>query len=142
MAESCCGMGGAKKKSTLFSRKSKRVSAKKKDAYQSKLKQSELEGSLDSLAEQFGNIQTVKSAKTKAKTRRATMGMSDMLDALLDDVPFAQNPFRRTGMKSTRRASPKRRTSVKSRRKKYRSPLSGTRKRRYTHVMKRRMGKR
>ena len=130
-----CGCTGGSKRSTLFSRRSKRVSSKKKDALRRKLKSSELEGTLDSLTTRFADIKTAKSKKSKSKTRSATMGMSDMLDALLEDVPFAQNPFRRTGMKSARRVSVKKRTKKRS------SPRSKTRKRRYSHIMKRRLGK-
>ena len=132
MTNSCCGCGssGGSKRSMFSQRKSKRVTSKKKDAMRRKLKSSELEGTLDSLTTRFAAIRTPKSKKSKSKTRRATMGMSDMLDAIIEDVPFAQNPFRRTGMKSARRVS------VKTRTKKRSSPRSKTRKRRYSHIMK------
>ena len=133
MKKACCA--GGSKRSKLFPRKSKRISSKKKASLRSKLKSSELEGTLDSLTDRFAEIETIKSKKSKSKRRRATMGMSDMLDSILEDVPFAQNPFRRTGMKSTRRVS------VKTRTKKRSSPRSKTRKRRYSHIMKRRLGK-
>ena len=111
----------------------------------------DLDSALDSLATQFGDIKTKKSSKTKAQRDRAMLGMGDMMDALLEDVSFAQNPFRRTGMTSTRRHSVKarvhtrkkdrmrmkNRARVKGR--KRRSPLSGTRKRRRDYVKRRRM---